>query len=188
MISTRGKVNFYKVSRTISCEEQRCRYLHFLNHLNKSSYKHLKWPWPELCSTHCQSLWLKRLHNLIMESVPFTFLIFYPNIFQHKLSISSTNFFILYLNILHSLLLSETRGMCDKCSALLVKHQWLNPSVLVSCKKKKEIIPSSVKSWHTWSRPFPNHHATTSRTDTKLFFFFSFFSRATTWHLLQRKY
>lgn len=108
-----------------------------------------------------------------MESVPFTFLIFYPNIFQHKLSISSTNFFILYLNILHSLLLSETRGMCDKCSALLVKHQWLNPSVFISCKKKKEIIPSSVKSWHTWSRPFPNYHATTSRTDTKLFFFFS---------------
>lgn len=79
-----------------------------------------------------------------MESVSSTFLIFYPSIFQHRnrFSISSTNFFLLYLNIVRCLLLSET-GMCDKSSGTcIVKHQWLNPSVLISCshaKKKKKL-------------------------------------------------
>lgn len=40
---------------------------------------------------------------------------------------------------------------------MFAKHQWLNPSVLISCSHaKKEIIPSSVNSWHRWSRAFPS--------------------------------
>lgn len=41
--------------------------------------------------------------------------------------------------------------------ALFVQHQWLNPSVLISCShaKKGKFIPSSVNPWHTRSRPFP---------------------------------
>lgn len=154
------------------------------------------WNDPDLNSgsTRCKSLWLKSLHNLIMESVPFTFLIFYPNIFQHGYSFPfqvQTSFFYTWtFCILFCCQKTEECVINALVPALFVKHQWLNPSVLISCshvKKKKEIIPSSVKSWHIWGSPFPNHHVTSSRTDTK-HYFFSFFSCATTWHLLQRKY
>lgn len=58
--------------------------------------------------------------------------------------------------------------------ALFVQQQWLNlcSHFQQSCKKK-EIIPSSVNSWHTRSRRFPNHHATSSRTHTKHYSFTS---------------
>lgn len=159
----------------MSCEGQRCRCLHFLNNRNKSSYKHLKWPWPDLSLFTLPEFDLK-LHNLTMESVSSTFLIFYPSIFQHRhtFSISSTNFFLLYLNIVRCLLLSETEGCVIKAlvPALLVKHQWLNPSVLISCshaKKKKLSQAVLIPGTHgAISQP------TCSRTDTK-YYSFSFF-------------
>lgn len=114
-----------------------------------------------------------------MESASFTFLIFYPSIFQHRqrFSISSTNFFLSHLNNLCSLLLSDNRGMSDKCSGTCIVcsaavAESLCSHFQQSCKKK-EIIPSSVNSWHTRSRRFPNHHATSSRTHTKHYSFTS---------------
>lgn len=40
-------------------------------------------------------------------------------------------------------------------------------------QKKKEIIPSSVNSWHTRSSPFSNHHPTSRRKHTKNYSFTS---------------
>lgn len=73
-----------------------------------------------------------------------TFRIFYPNIFQHRhrFSISSTNFFLLHLNALCCLLLSDNRGMFDKCSGTCIvcstpAGESLCSPFLQSCKKRK---------------------------------------------------
>lgn len=67
--------------------------------------------------------------------------------------------------------------------ALSVKYQWLALSALISCSHaNKEIIQSSVNSWHTRNRPFYNHNAD-SRIETK--HFLNFFNHTTTtWYLV----
>lgn len=131
-----------------------------------------------ILALYIAGLWLKSLRNLTVESASFTFLIFYPNIFQHRhrFSISGTNFFLLYLNILCSLLLSDNRGMSDKCSGTCIvclNSGWIPLFSFPAVMQKKEIIPSSVNSWHTRSRPFSNHHATSRRKHTKNYSFTS---------------
>lgn len=176
MISTRGKVNFYKVSRTLSWEEQRCRCLHFFNNMNKSSYKHLKWPWPEPLALHIAGAWLNTTW-LWSQFPP-------PSSFFTQVSFNTgtgfpfqaqTSFF--YTWTLCIVFCCQKQGCVIKAlvPALLNTSGWIPlfsfPAVM---QKKKEIIPSSLNSWHTWSRLFPNQHATSSRTDTK-YYSFSFF-------------
>lgn len=128
----------------MSCEGERCRCLHFLNNMNKSSYKHLKWPWPDLLLFTLPEFDLKVfLRNLTMESVSSTFLIFLPKYLSTQAQVFHFKHKLLCFILEHCALSSavRNRGMCDKSSGTcIVKHQWLNPSVLISCshaKKKK---------------------------------------------------
>lgn len=169
----------------------------------------MKWPWPKHLLYILPMFMTLSLWDLTMDSVSLTFLAFYLppkypctsrdqtisvqtqafNLFQ-----APASFLLRYFDILHSLLLSRSKRKLLKVliPALFVKHQWLNLSALISCSHaKKEIIWSSVNSWHTWSRPFHNHDADSrshniqqNRNKT----LFNFFNHATTCYLFQRKY
>lgn len=56
---------------------------------------------------------------------------------------------------------------------LLNTSGWIPLFSFPAVMQIKEIIPGNVNFWHTRSRPFPNHHATSSRTHREHYSFTS---------------